>query len=465
MIVDSNIKFSGKVKSTLEKSKEYFKCFKKSYVLCPVDKAGNNIAVVCKKYYLENIENELNKTDIYVPCDKSKDALMKSHVEFCQFYCIEVEKQAQKLPILYMMPKFHKNPVGYRYIASSVNTSLKSLSKLLTPILKSIMAKMKAKVNYEFKFKETSAFWIADNGYDLRRDLEHISNTKTASSIDCFDFKTLYTNIPHFDLKERIFKLVEETFNLKNAEYVNVWDGLRVSWGKKTSGRHSFTCENVKNMINFLLDNIFVKYKGKIFRQVVGIPMGCDCAPFLANLYLFTYEYEYIGKLCKSNDISKRQFRYFRRYIDDLCSPNGPDDFLKIAKDIYPDCLVLDKTNVSNNRVTFLDMEITVDERVFDIKLYDKRDDFSFNVLSMPNMSSNNPERQTYDIFYSQLFRLCHCNSLLCNFISDVKKLMRKLIHQRFQKGKLLKCLKKFLQAKHPCTFKYWEVVELSVFI
>ena len=110
-------------------------------------------------------------------------------------------------------------------------------------------------------------------------------------------------------------------------------------------------------------------------------------------------------------------------------------------------------------------MEITVDERVFDIKLYDKRDDFSFNVLSMPNMSSNNPERQTYDIFYSQLFRLCHCNSLLCNFISDVKKLMRKLIHQRFQKGKLLKCLKKFLQAKHPCTFKYWEVVELSVFI
>ena len=131
MIVDSNIKFSGKVKSTLEKNKEYFKCFKKSYVLCPVDKAVNNIVVMCKKYYLENIENELNKTDIYVPCDKSKDALMKSHVEFCQFYCIEVEKQAQKLPILYMMPKFHKNPVGYRYIASSVNTSLKSLSKLL----------------------------------------------------------------------------------------------------------------------------------------------------------------------------------------------------------------------------------------------------------------------------------------------------------------------------------------------
>ena len=38
---------------------------------------------------------------------------------------------------------------------------------------------MKAKVNYEFKFKETSAFWIAYDGYELRRDLEHNSNTKT----------------------------------------------------------------------------------------------------------------------------------------------------------------------------------------------------------------------------------------------------------------------------------------------
>ena len=67
------------------------------------------------------------------------------------------------------------------------------------------MAKVKAQVKYKFKFKETSAFWIADNGYDLRRDLERISNTKTASSINCFDFKTLYTNIPHSDLKERLF--------------------------------------------------------------------------------------------------------------------------------------------------------------------------------------------------------------------------------------------------------------------
>ena len=42
-------------------------------------------------------------------------------------------------------------------------------------------------------------------------------------------------------------------------------------------------------MIEYLVDNIFVQVGNKVFRQCVGIPMGTDCAPLLANLYLFSY--------------------------------------------------------------------------------------------------------------------------------------------------------------------------------
>jgi hypothetical protein len=43
-------------------------------------------------------------------------------------------------------------------------------------------------------------------------------------------------------------------------------------------------------MLEFLIDNIFVSFGGTLFQQVVGIPMGTNCAPLLADLFLYSYE-------------------------------------------------------------------------------------------------------------------------------------------------------------------------------
>ena len=42
------------------------------------------------------------------------------------------------------------------------------------------------------------------------------------------------------------------------------------------------------------MDNIYIKVGNKIFRQMIGIPIGADCAPLLANLFLFYYEYKFM---------------------------------------------------------------------------------------------------------------------------------------------------------------------------
>jgi hypothetical protein len=47
-------------------------------------------------------------------------------------------------------------------------------------------------------------------------------------------------------------------------------------------------------MLEFLIDNIFVSFRGTLFQQVVGIPMGTNCAPLLADLFLF-YEDEAVS--------------------------------------------------------------------------------------------------------------------------------------------------------------------------
>jgi hypothetical protein len=47
-------------------------------------------------------------------------------------------------------------------------------------------------------------------------------------------------------------------------------------------------------MLEFLIDNIFVSFGGILFQQVVGIPIGTNCAPLLADLFVYSYESEFL---------------------------------------------------------------------------------------------------------------------------------------------------------------------------
>ena len=55
--------------------------------------------------------------------------------------------------------------------------------------------------------------------------------------------------------------------------------------------------DDICKMIEFLVDNIYVRFGGQLFRQMVGIPMGTNCAPLLADLFLYSYENGFLDKL------------------------------------------------------------------------------------------------------------------------------------------------------------------------
>ena len=59
----------------------------------------------------------------------------------------------------------------------------------------------------------------------------------------------------------------------------------------------AWSCQNVCDALTFLLDNIFVRFGTKLYRQVVGIPMGTNCAPLVADLFLFCYERDFMMSL------------------------------------------------------------------------------------------------------------------------------------------------------------------------
>ena len=78
-------------------------------------------------------------------------------------------------------------------------------------------------------------------------------------------------------------------------------------------------------MLEFLVDNIFVIFGGKVFHQIVGIPMGTNCAPLLADIFLYSYEAEFIKSLLSTGRKKlASQFNFTYRYIDDVLSINNP---------------------------------------------------------------------------------------------------------------------------------------------
>ena len=83
-----------------------------------------------------------------------------------------------------------------------------------------------------------------------------------------------------------------------------------------------YTADQIFNVIDFLVDNIFVKFGGGggcLFRQVIGIPIGANCVSLQADLFLYSYESGFLDSLVRSGHRRlARLFNICYRYIDDL---------------------------------------------------------------------------------------------------------------------------------------------------
>ena len=64
-----------------------------------------------------------------------------------------------------------------------------------------------------------------------------------------------------------------------------------------SDSKHKYSEEDIIKMLEFLVDNTFVVFAGKVFQQTIGIPMGTNCAPLLADIFLYSYETEFIQSL------------------------------------------------------------------------------------------------------------------------------------------------------------------------
>ena len=119
-----------------------------------------------------------------------------------------------------------------------------------------------------------------------------------------------------------------------NKKYIKVTNSKAYWSNKKDSHASTLTSRTLTHFIEWLIDNTYVTVGNLVLRQTIGIPMGTDCAPFLANL---SYEFRFLSNLLKEKNWNVlNKFRRCARYIDDICLINN-DKFLDENKHcIYP---------------------------------------------------------------------------------------------------------------------------------
>ena len=149
------------------------------------------------------------------------------------------------------------------------------------------------------------------------------------------------------------------------------------------------------------MHNIFIRFGSKLYRQIVGIPIGTNCALLIADLF---YERDFMLSLSDNNqtDIIEA-FNSTSRYLDDVLNIDNPY-FEQMVGQIYPTELQLNTANSSYKEAPFLDLNL-ITNGIVSSKIYEKRDDFNFEIVNFPLLDGDIPHSPSFGVYISQLIR------------------------------------------------------------
>ena len=421
------------------------------YVFVPIDKAANNISIICKRFYVLRLLKEVGAIgDVdptYEICNINPVDLINEDVMLCERYGLKIEEGQKTLPIMYWTPKMHYTPSRARFIVSSARCSTKPISRVVSNAFKLIFNQIHNFHAASKFYKNYNRFWVISNTKPLIERLDIINTRKKAKDISTFDFSTLYTKLPHDDLIRVLNSHIDFVFDGGTGKYLGYSDN-KVFWKKKAKRKATLSRFQLKALVKHLITRTYFVVGNLIIRQSIGIPMGIDPAPFWANLYLYFYEHEFITGLMSSDKRRARKFVNACRFIDDECNLNDNGEFSRSYQDIYPSELQL-KCEHQGIHATFCDLDIRIVDGVFIYKLFDKRDEFPFSIVRMPDLSGNIPSFIFYGSIMSEFLRIARCTHLVEDFIPRAKSLCERMVAQGGSKTIVLKQVTKATLRHH----------------
>ena len=175
--------------------------------------------------------------------------------------------------------------------------------------------------------------------------------------------------------------------------------------------------------------------------------------PLLADLFLYSYEAEFVQSLLKAGKKHlAQQVNFTYRFIDDVLSLKNTK-FAEYLEFIYQPELEIKETTKTAASSSYLDCYLYIDKLT--TRLYDKRDDFNFPIVNFPFLNNNIPSAPAYGVYVPQLIRFARTCSNYQDFMERGKVLTTKLLSQGYQKTKLVATLKKFYGRHHDLVNPY----------
>ena len=203
------------------------------------------------------------------------------------------------------------------------------------------------------------------------------------------------------------------------------------------------------------MDNIYIRFGTELYRQIVGISMGTNCAHLVGDLFLFCYESDFMTSF---SDVKQAEiieaFKSTSRYPDNLLNIDNPY-FEGIVNRIDPPELQLNKANTSDTETPFLDLHLSISNGFVSSKIYDKRDDFDFDIVNFPFLDGDVPRSTSYGVYISQLIRFARVSSHVADFNARNKSLTAKLLQQGYRYHKLRKTFSKFYRRHYELVSKF----------
>ena len=171
----------------------------------------------------------------------------------------------QDLPVMYWIPKMHKNPISFCFIIASPVCSVKPLSKDITSIFKLFYEKVERYHTKGRVWSGIKTFWTIQNSYPVISSINKLHKSKAAKSMSTFDFSTPYTKIRQHKLLYVLNEITDFPFKGGTRDYVTVYNsGAFWSQSKSKTGK-SYSLQEIKSCLEFLINNSFFQVGSNLF--------------------------------------------------------------------------------------------------------------------------------------------------------------------------------------------------------
>ena len=425
------------------------------------DRAPHVIVGLCKFRYMYERERYLYQNETFEEALEEEESILARHEEFHASRGLAVNR---RLPYLYGIWKSAKRNLRWisgarkqrgEQIEGKPEASIAGVGKELVGLLTNVMHALKGKDGEGRRQGKPKTCWFVDSVEEVAQPLRFAAEeiAQYRQSATTVDFVSMYPSFDQTALKSRLQDAMDESWQ---------WENDKKEEGELRLRRGSWVCLSkeevsapaignwdkgeVLDLLQFVVDNGYIKRGTKVLRQVKGFGMGLACAGQMANLALYPVERDF----AKGKQPKEVEHNY--RFIDDIntltgCIPTEEQYGMQYKN-----------TRQQEGSLVFLGMELewrlTNDKVTFVTGMHFRDAMYPIKIRRYPANGSMVTDSQRIGVIMGQFIRAQRLCSTMAKFKTAVQNIVLAGMRRGYKRRELDRVWGKFLM-------QWWKAQEM----